>query len=634
MKKYFLLLLCFAGWKNLIKAQTVPDSLVEEISSMNDSSNIQKKLFIFTDKTDNSNINNLRSQNFIPLQVYQQGKKSASALILHPFYLRFACSNKSDKPISFYFYPGMFYSRSELYRNNNGVPEPIAKRKNEDVFQLIALKAGEKTEFTAELQSDRSGRNSINPQLININYLEKYRILQYDQGSDIKTVGFIFCGVLMMMVLFMGTSYLLNKRKEYLYNCLYSLCMCVLVLMYSLLSKKASIFTSFFYSYLDMVVFMAGLIFYIAFTRKFLNTKVNYPILNKIFKTEELVLIGLLIFYSIIHFFTPFYKIEWMIGYVMKFIAILLGIVYIVIALRQKKNKLLYYLAAGNIFSIIFSSVALGLIILNIRPSNLWTSSLFYTELGIVLELIFFLYGLAYKNRSELIERTRMEEAIKLETEKQTFETQLAVLQAQQKERNRISADMHDDLGSGMTAIRLYSELAKKKITTPMLEIEKISSSADELINKMNTIIWTMSSSNDTLGNLVAYIRSYALEYLEDKGIDCTINIENENPNWVVPGTIRRNVFMIVKETLNNILKHAKATKVDITYKETPGLLRLTIHDNGVGIDKENLREFGNGLKNMKERAESIGAEFFITNETGTCTTLQYRYKVQDVPDV
>ncbi|MEP6674942.1 MAG: 7TM diverse intracellular signaling domain-containing protein [Ferruginibacter sp.] len=628
MKKYFLLLFCFISWRTPTKAQTVPDSLVEEISIMNDSSSLQKKLFILTDNSGRSNINNLPAEDFIPLQVYRHNKSSLSALILHPFYLRFTCSNNSDKPVSFYFYPGLFYSRSEIYRATaTGTPELIPKDETHGVFQLIRMNAGEKTQFTALLQSDRSGRNSINPQLINSEYLEKYRILQYDQGSDIKTVGFIFCGVLLMMVLFMGTSYLLNKRKEYLYNCLYSFCMFLLVLMYSLLSKKGSTLASFFYSYLDLVVLMAGLIFYIAFTRKFLNTKVNYPLLNKLFKVEELVLVGLLVFFSIIHFLTPYYKIEWAIGYVMKFIAIGLGIVYIVIAIRQKKNKLLYYLAAGNAFSIIFSSIALTLIILNIRPVNLWTSSLFYTELGIVLELIFFLYGLAYKNRSELIERTRMEEAIKLETEKQTFERQLAVLQAQQKERNRISADMHDDLGSGMTAIRLYSELAKKKITSPMPEIDKISSSADELINKMNAIIWTMSSSNDSLGNLVAYIRSYALEYLEDKGINCTINIDNKDPNLVVPGIIRRNVFLIVKETLNNILKHAKADKVEINYTETPGLLKLTIQDNGVGINKNSLREFGNGLKNMKERAESIGCNYFISNSNGTLTTLQYQYK-------
>lgn len=166
----------------------------------------------------------------------------------------------------------------------------------------------------------------------------------------------------------------------------------------------------------------------------------------------------------------------------------------------------------------------------------------------------------------ELISGTKEQEALKLEAEKKEFESKLAVIKAQQEERNRISADMHDDLGAGMTTIRLYSELAKGKLSdNPIPEIDKISSSADELLNKMNAIIWSMSSSNDSLGNMIAYIRSYALEYFENTGVNCRISIPENLPNIEVIGEIRRNVFLVVKEALNNILKHSHATEVEIT---------------------------------------------------------------------
>ncbi len=89
---------------------------------------------------------------------------------------------------------------------------------------------------------------------------------------------------------------------------------------------------------------------------------------------------------------------------------------------------------------------------------------------------------------------------------------ELGRIQSTTGRRDRISADMHDELGSGMTAIRLMSEIAKNKMkeNTPR-EIEKISESADDVLNKMNAIIWTMNSGNDTVDNLVSYIRSYAL---------------------------------------------------------------------------------------------------------------------------
>jgi signal transduction histidine kinase len=128
---------------------------------------------------------------------------------------------------------------------------------------------------------------------------------------------------------------------------------------------------------------------------------------------------------------------------------------------------------------------------------------------------------------------------------------------------------MHDDLGAGVTAIRLYSELAKKRIGKDIIpEVEKISSFANELLNNMNAIIWTMSSSNDSLDNMIGYIRSYALEYFENSGIDCQISIEENIPNIAVGGELRRNIFLVVKEALSNILKHSNATAVHITLKQ------------------------------------------------------------------
>lgn len=278
---------------------------------------------------------------------------------------------------------------------------------------------------------------------------------------------------------------------------------------------------------------------------------------------------------------------------------------------------------------VIFSIISLLVILLGVRSTTIYKSSLFYYYIGIVLELTFFLLGLTYKNRNELIKRIKEQEALKLEAEKTEYENQIAIIKAQQEIRNRISADMHDDLGAGMTTIRLYSELAKKKLAdNPIPEIGKISSSANDLLNKMNAIIWSMSSSNDSLSNMIAYIRSYALEYFEDSGVACKISIPEKLPNIEVIGEIRRNVFMVVKEALNNILKHANATEVNINLVRVPDGLCLYIKDNGTGIDFEKLRQFGNGLKNMKKRMDDIQIEFTIENKDGTLITL-YR-KIAD----
>ncbi len=222
------------------------------------------------------------------------------------------------------------------------------------------------------------------------------------------------------------------------------------------------------------------------------------------------------------------------------------GLVYILLAFVEK-NRLMTYLAIGSSIQLFFSIISFALILIHADSTHLLWSPLFYFEIGVIFSVIFFVLGLTYKNRLELIGKIQERESLKLEAEKQSFATQLAIIKAQQEERNRISADMHDDLGAGMTSIRLYSELAKTKIGNQIIpEIEKISNSAGELIDKMNAIIWSMSSQNDTLGNMVAYIRSYVMDYFEDTDVTAKIVLPERIPDLQVPGTIRRNIFLVV----------------------------------------------------------------------------------------
>jgi len=151
-------------------------------------------------------------------------------------------------------------------------------------------------------------------------------------------------------------------------------------------------------------------------------------------------------------------------------------------------------------------------------------------------------------------------------------------------------------------------------------EIEKISNSANELLNKMNTIIWTMTSSNDTVENLVAYMRSYAVEFFENTAIDCYFSMPASIPPREISGERRRNIFLSVKESLNNVLKHSQSSVVRINIIVNERLI-IEIQDDGIGINMEKLRKFGNGLNNMKKRMTSIDGEFNIQNQEGTKTT-------------
>ncbi len=200
--------------------------------------------------------------------------------------------------------------------------------------------------------------------------------------------------------------------------------------------------------------------------------------------------------------------------------------------------------------------------------------------------------------------------------------------QAVEKERNRISRDMHDDLGSGLTKIAIMSEVVKKQIHEPekaRQQLENISESSRELVDSLQDIIWVLNPRNDTLDNLAAYIREYGLKFFEPFGINIIYNYPENFSRQKLSEETRRNIFLVAKESFNNIAKHAWANKVEISIVQTSSLLTLTIHDDGKGFAPDKVRQFSNGLTNMKNRIEQVGGIYTITSEQGkgSLTTIE-----------
>lgn len=204
----------------------------------------------------------------------------------------------------------------------------------------------------------------------------------------------------------------------------------------------------------------------------------------------------------------------------------------------------------------------------------------------------------------------------KLEKQKTLLEKQQAV----EKERTRIATDMHDDLGAGLSKIKFLSETIgiKKQQQEPIEEdIGKIREYSHDMIDKMGEIVWALNQKNDSLSDLLSYTRAYASEYLSENGIQYSFHEPEQYRSRSVSGEFRRNIYLTVKEALHNIVKHAQATRVCITFI-TDGELYINIHDNGTGFDENNIRPFSNGLANMKKRMEDLGGSCRIIHDCGT----------------
>jgi signal transduction histidine kinase len=204
----------------------------------------------------------------------------------------------------------------------------------------------------------------------------------------------------------------------------------------------------------------------------------------------------------------------------------------------------------------------------------------------------------------------------KLEKQRMMLEKQQAI----ERERTRIATDMHDDLGAGLSRIKFLSETIgiKKQQQLPVEEeIISIRDYSHEMIDKMGEIVWALNEKNDSLSDLLAYVRGYAVQYLTDNGIQCRVEAPEQFPSLFVSGEFRRNIYLTVKEALHNVVKHAQARNVHIVIR-TGDTLYVSIQDDGAGFDEKNVRRFSNGLDNMKKRINSIGGNFQVKSNNGT----------------
>lgn len=549
-------------------------------------------------------------------------------LVTKKIIVRFRLYNAADTVKSLWFFPGFYCRKVQLYsakRNQLTALPAIAPPVAENIaYRRIDLLPHDSATIVGELIFAKTYLNQVRPILIHPAYLSLFMVQQRTVMTKSNLMTYVFCGLLLMMILFSLTNFFQGANKEFFYYSGYAFFLGLMLFLKALYGFRSAPFSFFQEEYLDFIMQDTGYLFYMIFMQRFLATREKHPFLYQLYNVGVVVLLLSITGYSFFHYFTDNFVVENLIENATKVLLLLMTAVFLLYSFRHWQDILLRYLFWGNlclfIFSL-FSQVAiLGYNMIKQLP-GIFSSSLFYYEIGLFLELVFFLMGLNDKNRRLLIAQARERERLKAENQMKEYEKELAVFKAQQQERERISADIHDELGSGMTAIRLMSEIARKKMKQEIpAEIEKISQSADEVLNKMNAIIWSMNSGNDTLDNLVSYIRAYALEYFENTPINCRVC----TPEYIEPkeltGDKRRNVFLCIKETLNNALKHSKASELTINFCIEQELC-IKIADNGVGIDLSNIRQFGNGLKNITRRMESIGGTYKIESNDGTHTT-------------
>lgn len=203
----------------------------------------------------------------------------------------------------------------------------------------------------------------------------------------------------------------------------------------------------------------------------------------------------------------------------------------------------------------------------------------------------------------------------RLREQRESFQREQAILQ----ERVRIAGDMHDDLGAGLSALKLRSEMALRVEKDPVKreQLGSLANTAGDLIGSMRQIIWTMNADQTSLEDLVVYTTNYARTYCAQNGLSIVVDAGGPWPEVRLSGEQRRNIFLVVKEALHNIVKHAHATTVELHMHWTDRV-HVELSDDGVGLPKGTEDAVGNGLRNMRKRITSLGGTVRMDGDHGT----------------
>lgn len=203
--------------------------------------------------------------------------------------------------------------------------------------------------------------------------------------------------------------------------------------------------------------------------------------------------------------------------------------------------------------------------------------------------------------------------------------------------RNKIAQDLHDNVGSTLSSISVYSQVAKiykqqEKQEALQDTLEKISATSSEMISEMNDIVWAINPRNDNMDKILQRMESFARPLLAAQEIGFHFTYEPSIQQLNLEMTKRKNFYLIFKEAINNALKYSGCKNIWVDITNHHHQLQLTVKDDGKGFDIEGMKNVktlsGNGLQNMTIRAKEMNGNCTVISEPAKGTSINLRFPI------
>jgi len=418
--------------------------------------------------------------------------------------------------------------------------------------------------------------------------------------------------ILYMLAIITCIQYLFFKELTYFYYVLYLLTnLAYFSVIFSYTSGNKEIYYSLFKElriYLSLPLLMLSYCIYAFFMIAFLQLKwrdaISYKWASLIGKLY-LILFSLTI---ISYFILPNAALGEIVRTIFLVLCMPIGIAGIVIIFKRVKNIIVIILCIGTLFFYVGS--VMGFIFsfgifnypTNIFPFNNWV---FYTELGAVLEAVMFFSSFAYRNKI-------------LADEEHMAQRKLQVI------RDDIARDLHDDIGASLSNINILNELAKRNTGNAYKAneyLDKASEDIQHISEGLHDIVWNINPKYDDLNNLFIRMKRYAGDMMDGKNISYNINFPEKLIDVKIDMNKRKDLYFIFKEAVNNLIKYSCAANAVISITIQQNKLILNIEDDGKGFDVKTILP-GNGIENMKHRAESLKANLIMESKEGKGTKI------------
>jgi signal transduction histidine kinase len=494
-------------------------------------------------------------------------------------------------------------TQNKVSFKKSGVYVPFVERDLKTNFYLydLKLKAGETATYYVRFQSSL-------PLLFPMRVAPLKVFFEENHPKDIMQG--VYLGIMLVMAIFNFFIFFTVRTKVYLYYVVYVLSFAGFFAYNKGIAHEFLWPNAIWFNRFAPIFVSSGISFGLLFANSFLNAEKYLPISRKI--SQILICIVIILIFS---YWIGLGAVSVILLNLVAFVIVIYVLVMATYIWMLGSEEALFFLGAWSV--LLVSALIFIMQLSNILPSDNFTRNAL--QVGSALEVVLLSFALAYR-----INRDRQE--------KDQFQGEvIRQLKANEQMRSRIARDLHDDIGSTLSSIGILSQVVENQIDKNPSSVKdlvrRISESSEKVQRSLSDIVWTTKQIEESLDSVIVKMKEFTAEMLEPKNIEYTFSVTDLTDINFSP-LKQYNIYLIFKEAINNCVKYAQATDVEITITSINDSFSILIKDNGIGFDEVNVKQ-GNGLNNMTQRASAMNGtiQIFTKLQKGTLIELKVPIK-------